>query len=119
LPVMATGAVLGLLCVAVNVAGTGLPHFLAGLVLLGMSWNFLFVASTALISGTYAPEEKNKARALNDFAVFTCVALAALSAGALQNTYGWRMVNLGVIPLLVLALCLVLWLMQREARVLE
>lgn len=104
LAVMAAGAVLGILCVAVNLGGTSLAHFLAGLILLGMSWNFLYVGATALISETYTWEEKNKAQALNDFLIFSGVALATLGAGALQNAYGWRMVNLGVLPLLGLAL---------------
>ena len=114
LRVMAAGGMLGLLCVAVNLSGSGLPHFLAGLILLGVSWNFLFVGSTVLITEQYRPEEKNKAQALNDFVVFSSVALATLSAGALHNSLGWRTVNLGVIPLLGAALLSIIWLHYRN-----
>jgi MFS family permease len=114
--IMSLGAFLGLVCVGVNLAGTSYVHYLAGLVLLGMSWNFLFVGSTALLTETYTPAEKNKAQAFNDFIVFTAVALASLSAGALQNRFGWEVVNLGVIPLLALALALSSWLLIQQRR---
>ena len=50
-----------------------------------------------------------KLNALNDFAVFTTVALSSLSAGALQSRYGWQTVNMGLIPLLVIVLSTILW----------
>lgn len=111
--VMSAGALSGLVCVGVNLSGTSYPHYLIGLVLLGLSWNFLFVGSTTLLTETYTPAEKNTAQAANDFIVFTAVAIASLSAGALQNRFGWATVNMGVIPLLLAALAGALWLSLR------
>lgn len=108
--IMTAGALIGLACVGVNLSGTSFAHYLAGLVLLGLSWNFLFVGSTALLTETYTPAERNKAQAANDFVVFTGVALASLSAGTLQNRFGWQTVNLGVLPLLLAALAGSVWL---------
>ena len=102
--IMSSGALIGLVCVGVNLSGATYGHYLVGLMLLGLSWNFLFVGSTTLLTETYTPAEKNKAQAFNDFIVFTAVALASLTAGALQNRYGWELVNLGAAPLLVAAL---------------
>jgi hypothetical protein len=76
---------------------------------LGISWNFLFIGATTLLTETYRPVERAKTQALNDFAVFTTVALSSLSAGALQSSYGWQAVNIGLIPLLVLILASILW----------
>lgn len=109
--ILATGALFGLYSVATNLSGAGFAQYLVGLILLGLSWNFLFVGGTTLLTETYVPAEKNKAQALNDFIVFTVVALASLSAGTLQNRFGWELVNMGVIPLLLLALGSALWLM--------
>lgn len=111
--VMSAGALIGLVCVGVNLSGTSYPYYLIALVLLGLSWNFLFVGSTSLLTETYRPAEKNKAQAANDFIVFTAVAIASLSAGALQNRFGWETVNMGVIPLLLAALAGSLWLSLR------
>ena len=118
LRIMTTGAVFGLACAAINLSGTGFGHFLAALVLLGLSWNFLFVGATTLLTETYRPEERNKAQALNDFIVFSTVSLGSLSSGALQNAFGWQAVNQGVLPPLLLVLLAIAWLARFRARAL-
>lgn len=112
LNVMLAGAALNIGCVAVNLAGTDVAHFWTALTLLGVGWNFLFVGGTALLTETYAESEKAKAQALNDFAVFSVITAASLSAGALQYHLGWRAVNLGVVPVPVVILAGLLWLKQ-------
>ena len=107
--IMFIGAMLGLGCVMINLAGSKVIHFWTALLLLGVSWNFLFIGATTLLTETYRPMERARAQALNDFAVFTTVAVSSLSAGALLNHYGWRMVNLGVLPMLALILASILW----------
>ena len=109
LNIMLAGAVLGAACMIVNLAGSSVWHFWAALLLLGISWNFLFIGATTLLTETYRPEERAKTQALNDFAVFTTVALSSLSAGALQSRYGWQTVNMGLIPLLAIILAFILW----------
>jgi MFS family permease len=109
LNVLYTGAVLGVICVAINLTGESVFHFWTAMLFLGVSWNFLFVGATTLLTETYSPEERAKTQALNDFIVFTCVAASSLSAGALQHLYGWRAVNVGVIPLLVLIFVSIYW----------
>ncbi len=109
LNIMLVGALLGVACMAVNLAGSSVWHFWTALLLLGISWNFLFIGATTLLTETYHPEERAKTQALNDFAVFTSVALSSLSAGALQSRYGWQTVNMGLIPLLVIILTSILW----------
>ncbi|HET6521013.1 MAG TPA: MFS transporter, partial [Geminicoccaceae bacterium] len=109
------GALLIFACVGVNLSGVELVQFWAGLVLLGLGWNFMFVGATTLVTTTYAPAEKAKVQALNDFLMFGTVAAAALSSGALQQLIGWTAVNLAVIAPLLLALGATLWL-RRQAR---
>ena len=110
LNVMLAGVVLNIGCVAVNLIGTDVAHFWAALTLLGVGWNFLFVGGTTLLTETYADSEKAKAQALNDFVVFTVITASSLSAGALQYQLGWRAVNLGVVPLIIVILGALLWL---------
>ncbi len=112
--VMITGVIAGFACVVINLLGSSLWHFWIALVCLGISWNFLFIGSTALLTETYRPEEKFKVQALNDFMIFTTVTLASLSAGALQHLLGWRAVNLGVTPLLAIMLVGLLSLQQHK-----
>jgi len=117
-PVLSLGAGIGLLCVVVNLNGTTVTHFTAGLVLLGVCWNFLFVGGTTLLTEAYEPEEKNRAQGINDFLVFSTVTVTALSAGGMHHLFGWRVINLSVVPMLLLCLAGIAWLfvVQRRPR---
>jgi MFS family permease len=119
--IMTVGAVLGLACVVLNLAGTTVSHFWWALVALGVSWNFLFIGGTTLLTETYQQAERAKVQAANDFIVFTTVALASLSAGYLQYRLGWEAVNWGVVPLLAVILGSLAWfsVTNRSRAVLE
>jgi MFS family permease len=119
LRVMLTGVVLIMSCVLTNLAGTSLVHYSIALALLGVGWNFLFIGSTTLLTEAYAPEEKAKTQALNDFVVFTTVTIAVLTSGSLQHWLGWRAVNMGVLPLTLIPLVAILWLMRARRVVAE
>lgn len=110
------GVLIGFACVAINLAGHSVWHYWAALVLLGISWNFLFVGGTTLLTETYQPNERAKTQAVNDFLVFTMVAIASLSAGYLQHQFGWRMVNIGVLPVLVVIAVSLLWLSFKKSQ---
>ncbi len=115
-PVLGTGVLLGVACVLINLNGTTVAHFTLGLVLLGVCWNFLFVGGTTLLTETYAPEEKSRAQAANDFIVFTTVTITALSAGGMHFLFGWEFVNLSVLPLLAITAAGVIWLFTLRHR---
>jgi len=100
-----------LLAAGVIVDGSGrtLAHYWWGLVLLGLGWNLLFVAGTALLTSCYRPAERYRAQAVNDFSVFGTQAVASLLAGPAVHALGWTQLNLATLPLvaafgLVLAL---------------
>ena len=115
--ILRSGALFGFACVAINLTGTSVWHFWLALFLLGLGWNFLFIGATTLLTRTYHPSEQAPAQASNDFAVFTTVTLASLSAGALQHHFGWQMVNIGVLPLLTVVWLAIAWLgrVERDA----
>jgi MFS family permease len=94
-PVMATGALLNLVCVSIALAGVELMHFLAALFVLGVGWNFLFTGGSTLLTSTYRPEEKTTAQGAMDFCVLSTMALSSFASGALVTTQGWRWLNLG------------------------
>lgn len=108
--VMMTGAVLYLCTIAINLAGITVSHFWWALLLLGIGWNFLFIGATNLLTTVYRPEEQAKVQAANDFLVFGITALAVLFAGKVQVELGWRTVNMGVLPAIVLVIGALLWL---------
>lgn len=114
LRIMLTGAVLGLACVIINLNGTTVTHFWIALLLLGISWNFLFIGATTLLTETYTQNERFKTQAINDFIVFSMVSSASLSAGFLQHHFGWQTVNYGTIPAILIILISLAWLYRIE-----
>lgn len=109
---MILGALLGFLCVLINLHGDSFLHFLFALIALGLSWNFIFISATTLLTQSYRIGEQNKAQAINDFIVFTSVAMASLFAGVFQYQLGWEIVNWSVIPALLIILISALWLLR-------
>ena len=110
--ILHTGVLLALLCIATNLLGHTLWHYWIALVALGVSWNFLFIGATTLLTETYHPDEKAGAQALNDFSVYTAVTIASLSSGYFEHRYGWETVNLGALPLVAIVLASLLWLQR-------
>ncbi len=113
--VIAVGAALNALCVAVALGGVSFGHFTLALVLLGVGWNFMFVGATNLLGEAHTPEERVRAQTANDFIVFGTVACTALGSGAVHAGFGWAVLNLALLPALLVAL--VLTLRPRVAKV--
>lgn len=101
----------GLACYCATI-GIGYYHisvngFWMQLVLLGVGWNFLFVAGTALLPRAYKKQDRFKGQAINDLSIFTCQALAALSAGWALGLINWQqMLMLCLVPVVLMALLL-------------
>lgn len=114
LNVMLAGAALLAGCVAINLLGTDMIEFWTALVLLGVGWNFLYIGASTLLTEGYAPAERAKAQAFNDFMVGIAVALSSFSSGALHSHYGWQAVNVGVVPLIGAAVIATIWLVYRR-----
>ncbi|NIY82026.1 MFS transporter [Vibrio hepatarius] len=88
-------------CIGINIHGQSIWHFSLALVLLGVGWNFMFIAATGLFSQSYAAHNKAKAQAFNEFFVFSCVTVTALLSGWLESTVGWEAMNLYVLPFVI------------------
>ncbi|CAK1716282.1 MFS transporter [Vibrio crassostreae] len=110
------GGVLFVVCIAINIHGESIWHFRAALVVLGVGWNFMFIAATGLFSQSYQSQNKAKAQAFNEFVVFGCVTVTALLSGWLESTAGWQNLNIYVLPF-VLAVILLFALSARKSRI--
>ncbi|MDL5027385.1 MFS transporter [Vibrio sp. TMPB1044] len=110
------GGVLFVVSIAINIHGVSIWHFRAALVVLGVGWNFMFIAATGLFSQSYQPQNKAKAQAFNEFVVFGCVTVTALLSGWLESTAGWQNLNIYVLPF-VLAVILLCAFSARKSRI--
>ena len=95
--VLLAGAASLVATVAIGLAGIDILHFWFALVLLGIGWNFLFVGGTTLLTKCYRPAERAKMQGVNDFLTFTGVAMCSFIAGAVEQSWGWNAVLLGVL----------------------
>jgi MFS family permease len=104
-------AAVGLLLIAgsatVALLGTSLWHFWIALILLGVGWNFGFIASTAMVAELYTPEEAFRVQAMNEFILFSIVAIASFSSGGILVASGWTVVNLLVYPIVAISVILI------------
>ncbi|CCQ74293.1 MFS transporter [Magnetospira sp. QH-2] len=116
LKIILTGTLLNGVCMGMNLMGIELLNFWVALVALGIGWNFMFIGGTTLLTGTYEPEERAKVQSANDFTVFTMVALASFSSGALQNLIGWEAVNAAASLPILIAFAAVVWLWMTRKR---
>ena len=107
LTIMVVGVVLLATHITIALTGEGLLNYLSGLILLGVAWNFLFIGGASLLIKAYRPAEAAKVQAAHDFLIFAVVSLASFSAGSLLNTFGWRFLNMMVIPFLALVLVMI------------
>jgi MFS family permease len=114
---MLLGAVIMCACVAIGaLLGHSLLHYFTALVLLGLGWNLLFVASTTLLTRTYSGSERFRAQGFNDLAVFGSQAVASLLAGVAIETLGWATLNVVTLPLLLIVLAAALRLPRGTLR---
>jgi MFS family permease len=102
--IMLAGLIAYLICGVIALSGKDLMHYWLGLILLGIGWNFLFVAGTALLPQSYRGEERFKVQGLNDFVVFGFQAIASLSSGVVIFNFGWDNLVWLALPMLLLQL---------------
>jgi len=80
--------------------------------LLGIGWNFLFIGGTSMLGECHTKVERAKVQGLNDFLVFSTVAVASFFAGAIFHLFGWNAVNLSVLPMIAIIIVMLLWKMR-------
>ena len=105
--------------IADEATAPSLFSFYAGLILLGIGWNFGFIGATAMLSKSHSADERGTVQGLNDLIVFGGVTVASLASGGLMNCSGgspidgWTAVNMAMVPFLALAGGSLIWLALR------
>ncbi len=104
---MAAGLACYCATIAVGYSDVSVNGFWLQLVLLGIGWNFLFVAGTALLPSTYEAGDNFKAQTINDITVFTLQGFASLSAGWALGLITWQAILLICVgPILLMTVLL-------------
>ena len=66
------------------------PFLAVALTVLGVGWNFLFLARTNLLPRGYRPAERYRVQSFNDFTIFSVQAIVSLSSGWFLFRFGWQ-----------------------------
>src|SRR5690606_27115099 len=110
-------ALLGSLILAASagiaLSGVAQAHFLASSFLLGVGWNLMLVAGTTLLAEGHDAAERGHAQGLMELGNGSVAAAMSFASGAMITSIGWAPVNLGMLPMLLLAV-LALWLGARR-----
>jgi MFS family permease len=103
---MIAGVIAFVFSIVIAYSGAALSHFYSSLILLGVGWNFLFVSGTSLLPHAYRESERFHVQGLNDFSVFGLQAIAALSSGIVVFQFGWGVLLLLALPILLIQIML-------------
>ena len=109
--ILSAGLVAYILCIIIAFTGHHLSNYWVSLILLGVGWNFLFIGGTTLLPMAYQPQERFKVQSINEGMVMGSQALASLSAGWFVFSFGWEILLLATIPI-VIGLALFIWKWQ-------
>jgi MFS family permease len=112
-PVILLGIALNALAVVAASLDVGVHNFFLAMTLNGIGWNFMFVAGSTLVTKAYAPAERSRTQAANDFLVFGTAAVTSLSSGQLLHHRGWQVVLTTAAVMLLAALLGSLWRVSR------
>lgn len=97
------GMAILLLSISISTSGIALINFYSGLFLLGIGWNLMYTAGSTMTASSHRPGEKGKVQGLSELIVSISAAIAAFSSGVLLHQFGWTEVNLGSVPLIIVA----------------
>ena len=105
--IMSAGLVLYLAGIIMALSGLQFWYYFATLFFVGLGWNFLYIASTSLITLVAEPEERGRVQGVTDMTVFTAVACASLSAGIIHTIGGWQvMIFVALLPTSIIGLAI-------------
>ena len=89
--------------------------FMTILAILGLAWNFIFVAGSALMvpkEGRLTLAESKIVQGFAEACTFAVVALVAASSGAILGAAGWRGLNLCILPV---SACLIIFMIYESS----
>lgn len=116
-PVILAGAsTLILACLTATISPDVLPLSVA-LFLLGLGWNFCFVAGSALFADQLSQLERSRMQGFSDLLVGLSSAIASLSSGLIFAAVGYNMMafisaGLSIIPVIFVAE----WMMRKKSK---
>lgn len=108
-PVIMLGSVVMIVSCIVAAPSVGLLPLAVALFLLGLGWNFAYVAGSTLLSDQLFPQERAKTQGLNDLLLNLASAAGQVGSGVVYAVGGFGVMGLSAAVLATVPLALCLW----------
>ena len=92
---MVIGAITLIASAIIAPLSTQLPYLVFALFLLGLGWNFGYIAGSSMLADALRGREKNRVQGFNDMLVAFSAGLGTLSSGFLFDFGGYLLVSIG------------------------
>lgn len=93
---------------------TQMPYLVTGLFLLGLGWNFGYIAGSSLLADSLKGEERSRVQGFNDMLVAFAAGFGTLSSGFLFDFGGYLLVSIGGGILTIILMILIRQLASRQ-----
>jgi len=108
-PMIILGSILLILSCLMAAPSVGLLPLTAALFLLGLGWNFAYVAGSTLLADQLSPKERAKSQGFNDLLLNLASAGSQVGSGVIYGIGGFGLMGLSAAIMAVVPLILVLW----------
>jgi MFS family permease len=109
-PMMIAGALSLLIAAIISPLSSSVPVLMLGLFLLGLGWNFGYIAGSSLLGDALEGQERAKMQGTNDMFVAGAAALGSFSSGLIFSAGGYVSVS-GVGLVLAILFGWIIWLL--------
>lgn len=114
IPMLMVGSVTLIISSLLAPLSSEVPLLALALFLLGLGWNFGYVAGSSLLADALQGEERTRVQGINDALVFLAAGFGSLSAGVLFANGGYGSVSLAGLVLVVLLIAVMWWLTRPQ-----
>ena len=108
-PVIILGSAVMILSCLMAAPSISLVPLLAALFLLGLGWNFAYVAGSTLLADQLAPGERAKTQGCNDLLLNLAAAASQIGSGVIYASGGFGIMGLAAAAAAVVPLVLAIW----------
>ncbi len=108
-PMIILGSILLILSCLMAAPSVGLLPLTAALFLLGLGWNFAYVAGSTLLADQLSPKERAKSQGFNDLLLNLASAGSQVGSGVIYAIGGFGLMGLSAAIIAVVPLILILW----------
>jgi len=108
-PVIILGSALLILSCLLAAPSSNLLPLIAALFLLGLGWNFAYVAGSTLLADQLSPQERSKTQGFNDLLLNLASATSQIGSGVVYASGGFGIMALAAAGAAALPLTLAIW----------